>query len=360
MLGDAADGPRVLIRQGFFPLDTRVRREVEGLLDGGHEVDVICVRRPGSRGASGAAASPCTDCRCATRPEGGARYVLRYPAFVLTAAFLAAVLHAAAPLGRRPGEHDARLARLRPSSRGCSARGWCSTCTSACPSSWRQVRVGPRHPAGAARGGRRAGSIRFADRVDHLHGGDARRVRRPRRARGEDRRRPQLRRRGDLRRRRHPPRPREPGRFTLVCHGSIEERYGHDTLDARRSALLRDEIPGPAPGGLRRGHLPRRGRRAGAPARRRGSGRFARDYVPIEQLLNGLAQSDAGVVAMKKDAFRDLTHCNKMYDFVAEDYHEEWLVEETEAGGNPAMPLVDSAQRARGRSPRRPRGCTAA
>jgi hypothetical protein len=38
-----------LIRQGYHPLDTRVRREVDALTAAGHEVDVICARRPGQR-----------------------------------------------------------------------------------------------------------------------------------------------------------------------------------------------------------------------------------------------------------------------------------------------------------------------
>jgi glycosyltransferase involved in cell wall biosynthesis len=39
--------------------------------------------------------------------------------------------------------------------------------------------------------------------------------------------------------------------------------------------------------------------------------------VPIQNLLEALARADAGVVAMKRDAFRDLTQCNKMFDLIA-------------------------------------------
>ena len=41
---------------------------------------------------------------------------------------------------------------------------------------------------------------------------------------------------------RHPPRGRDNGRFTLICHGSVEERYGLDTA-IRAVASLADEIP---------------------------------------------------------------------------------------------------------------------
>ena len=41
---------------------------------------------------------------------------------------------------------------------------------------------------------------------------------------------------------RHPPRARDNGRFTLICHGSVEERYGLDTA-IKAVASLADEIP---------------------------------------------------------------------------------------------------------------------
>jgi glycosyltransferase involved in cell wall biosynthesis len=45
--------------------------------------------------------------------------------------------------------------------------------------------------------------------------------------------------------------------------------------------------------------------------------RFSDGYLPIDELVAAVATADAGVVAMKCDPFRDLTQCNKMYDFVA-------------------------------------------
>jgi glycosyltransferase involved in cell wall biosynthesis len=40
-------------------------------------------------------------------------------------------------------------------------------------------------------------------------------------------------------------------------------------------------------------------------------------WAPLEQLLDAIAAADVGVVAIRRDAFRDLTHCNKMFDFIA-------------------------------------------
>jgi glycosyltransferase involved in cell wall biosynthesis len=104
-------------------------------------------------------------------------------------------------------------------------------------------------------------------------------------------------------------------RFVLVSHGSIEERYGLDTV-IRAVRLLRDEIPGI------RLEIYGEGTYTGALKT------LAQDldvaasvsfhgWVPIAELVQAIADADAGVVAMKRDAFRDLTHCLKMYDFIS-------------------------------------------
>lgn len=104
--------------------------------------------------------------------------------------------------------------------------------------------------------------------------------------------------------------------FTLVIHGTIEERYGLDTL-VRAVALLRDEMPDLrlrifGDGGYRP-QVIRLAEELGVDDIVDLSAGFA----PYPELLAGLAAADAGVVAMKRDAFRDLTHCNKMFDFIA-------------------------------------------
>ena len=43
---------------------------------------------------------------------------------------------------------------------------------------------------------------------------------------------------------------------------------------------------------------------------------MADGFVPYPELIGAIAGADVGVVAMKRDAFRDLTHCNKMFDFI--------------------------------------------
>ncbi len=114
---------------------------------------------------------------------------------------------------------------------------------------------------------------------------------------------------------RHPPRGSAPGEYVVMCHGTVEERYGIETA-IRAIALLGDEIPGLRLEVCGMGtYLPEARRRAhelGVADRVRLNGR----WMPIEELLEAIATCDAGLVAMKRDAFRDLTHCNKMYDLI--------------------------------------------
>jgi glycosyltransferase involved in cell wall biosynthesis len=116
--------------------------------------------------------------------------------------------------------------------------------------------------------------------------------------------------------RKYPPRPREPSRFVLVSHGTVEERYGIDTI-IRAIALLQHEVPGLVLNIFGDGsYLPA----LHALADQLGVAdrvHFADGWVPLDQLLRGIADADAGVVAMKRDAFRDLTHNVKMFDFIA-------------------------------------------
>jgi glycosyltransferase involved in cell wall biosynthesis len=112
----------------------------------------------------------------------------------------------------------------------------------------------------------------------------------------------------------HPPRPRRNGEFTLIVHGTVEERYGIDTA-IEAVALLAEELPGLElevyGRGSYRDELLKLAEARGVTERV-----HFRDWVPFEDLVGALARADAGVVAMKRDAFRDLTHCNKMYELI--------------------------------------------
>jgi glycosyltransferase involved in cell wall biosynthesis len=307
-----------IIRQGFFPLDTRVRREVHTLAAAGHEVDVICVRRPGQprRERLGRVAVYRLPLPL-QRSDGCVRYVLQYAIFGLAATLAAGALH----LRRRwhvvqvNSMPDALVfAALLPRLLG--ARVLLDL--HECMPEFFAVKFGasPRHPARRMLAAVEQASIRFADRVvtctDEMRETFV--------ARGAPRRKIDVVLNSadeaifDVRR--YPPAARRPDRYTLICHGAIEESYGLDTL-VRAAALLRQEIAGLRVElygeGTYRPELERLARELDLD----GAVRFSDGWVPIEQLLRAIANADVGVVPMRRNAFRDLTHCNKMFDFIA-------------------------------------------
>ncbi len=113
--------------------------------------------------------------------------------------------------------------------------------------------------------------------------------------------------------------PRENGdrkRFVLISHGTIEPQYGLDTA-IEAVALLADEIPGLQlrifGDGSHRAELRDLAQRMQVD----GQVWFSDGFVPVDDLVASLADADVGVVAMKRDAFRDLTIAGKMFDFIA-------------------------------------------
>lgn len=104
--------------------------------------------------------------------------------------------------------------------------------------------------------------------------------------------------------------------FTLLCHGTVEERYGLDTT-IRAVALLAGEMPDLRfqvyGEGSYLGRLRELAKELGVADRVSFSGSF----VPIDQLVQAIADADVGLVAMKRDVFRDLTIAAKMFDFIA-------------------------------------------
>ena len=103
--------------------------------------------------------------------------------------------------------------------------------------------------------------------------------------------------------------------FTLMCHGTVEPNYGLDII-VRAVAILRDRIPGlrleVRGDGTHRPAVEALTRELGIEDRVRFSG-----WLTPDRLMPHLAAADAGVVAVRRDPFRDVTLCTKMFDFVA-------------------------------------------
>jgi glycosyltransferase involved in cell wall biosynthesis len=102
--------------------------------------------------------------------------------------------------------------------------------------------------------------------------------------------------------------------FTLLCHGTIEDRYGHDViLDAL--AIARQEVPELhlriTGHGSKVGELP-------AMIRQRGlqeSVDFL-SWVSHEDLIAEIRAADVGIIGLKSSPYSNLIHTNKMYEYI--------------------------------------------
>jgi glycosyltransferase involved in cell wall biosynthesis len=105
------------------------------------------------------------------------------------------------------------------------------------------------------------------------------------------------------------------GVFRVLTHGSIEERYGFDTI-VRAVALAKDKVPGIEFRFMGDGdHL------AGvlALAQELGVGERVHylGFVPFEQMIEEILLADVCVVAVEKNPYSVLVHTNKMFEYMA-------------------------------------------
>jgi len=296
--------------------ETRVGREITALAEAGHEVDVICLLGPGQsrferRGAV-------TFRRLSLRRRRGsfARDLIEHVGFFAVVALLLGIRqirrrYSVAQVNSVP--ETMVFAAVVPRLLG--ARVVLDLLEPTPEFFESRFGVGARHPMIRALSMLEQASIRFADaaitctslmrdaftgrgaapgKVQVIHDGPDERVFRPNG---------------------RPAHNGASGPFTLICHGTVEERYGLDTV-IRAVALLKPELPGirfrivgdgsylPVLEDLARG--------LGVEE----SIDFTRAFVPAPDLIEAIDTADMGVVAMKRDAFRDLTLCAKLFDFI--------------------------------------------
>ena len=107
----------------------------------------------------------------------------------------------------------------------------------------------------------------------------------------------------------------------------IEPNYGLDIV-VRAVALLKEKIPGLRleiwGDGTHRPAVEALTRELGLEDRVRFQG-----WVTMEELMPHLAAVDAGVVAVRRDPFRDVTLCTKMFDLVS--LHKPVVISRTRA-----------------------------
>lgn len=114
---------------------------------------------------------------------------------------------------------------------------------------------------------------------------------------------------------RHPHRGSGSDEFVLISHGAVEERYGLDTV-IRALHLLKDAVPGLRLEVYGPGSHTAALERLAAELDVADRVTFSRGSVPIGELLSAISRADAGIVAVPQDSFRDLTLCNKMFEYV--------------------------------------------
>lgn len=306
-----------VLRQGNFELDPRVQREVRALLDAGHEVDVIALRRRGQPWRERDGRLTVRRVPAPRQRGAAAAYLAEYGLFFAIAFALLTALH----IRRRYRLVQVHtlpdplvFAALVPKLTGARVVLDLHECMPEFFATKFGADLG--HPAVRAVAACEQAAIRFADvaitcteqmreafvdrgadpdKIGVVHNGAEEDVFNPER---------------------HPPRARDNGSFTLLCHGSVEERYGLDTA-IRAVAALADDIPELRLLIYGEGSQLRELRELANQLDVRDRVDFNGSWIPVEDLVEAIAAADAGVVAVKRDAFRDLVHCNKMYDLVA-------------------------------------------
>jgi len=305
-----------VIRQHYVPQDTRVARAVAALAAAGCQVDVICLRNRGEPRLE-------RDGRVLIwrvplrhpRGRGAGGYLAAYGGFFLVATSLAALLHAQRRY-RLLQVHSLPdvlvFAAAVPRLLGARVLLDLQECMPEFLATKFGIPLG--HPAVRLVAALEQRSIRFADLVvtptEEMAATFV--------ARGADEAKMTVVMDGadEAVFRPRPPPARDGRRFTLVCHGPVEERYGLD-LVIRAVALLSDEIPELRfevyGDGSQLDELRRLAARLGVEDRVWFSGGF----VPVDELVGAIAAADVGVVAMRRDPFRDVTLAGKMFDFIA-------------------------------------------
>lgn len=110
-----------------------------------------------------------------------------------------------------------------------------------------------------------------------------------------------------------PPPARETDEFVVITHGTIEDRYGHDTIIGA-TKLLRSELPDLRVVFAGYGSETKRLVELTRAAALEDVVRFE-GWVSARRLNDLLHTADVGIVAQKASAYSHLVHTNKMMDF---------------------------------------------
>jgi len=307
-----------LIRAWYFPVDERINREVDALVRAGHEVDLVCATMPGQPRVERLGRVTVYRIPLTRRRAGLLRYVFEWITFQLAATVLVAALH----LRRRYQIVQVNtlpdwlvFAAIVPRLLGARVLLDLHECMPEYAATMYGLPL--RHPAIRVLKKVEQASIAFADGVVTCtepmrerfveRGAPAEKIAVALNSCDEERLEPA--------RYSSTARPASDD-FVLVCHGTVDRNFGLD-LVVRAVALLKERIPA-----LRLEIYGEGRQRLEVEALARDldvADRvwFSRRFLPMNELLPRIAAADVGVVAIRRDAFRDLTHCNKMYELIA-------------------------------------------
>jgi glycosyltransferase involved in cell wall biosynthesis len=311
-----------ILRHNYYPLDVRVRREVNVLLDAGFSVDVVCLRLPGQPLVEQVRGATVYRLPLAHVRGNRARYLFQYAASLGLSAVMAALLH----LRRR---YDLIQVGTMPDflvfaglfPRLLGAKLVLDMLDPMPELFMAKYRVGPEHPLTRFLVFQEGKSMDQADLVITVLEEVKRRLIE-----------------------RHGPREiavvmncpdhtefprRDPataaalraahrdsaGRFVLLSHGVVVERLGYDTI-VRAVALLKDEIPNlefrlAGIGEDYAAELVALAHQLGVGDRFRWLG-----FVPGDQVPDLLAQADLGIAANKSDGFGDVPLPTKLLEYM--------------------------------------------
>ena len=306
-----------LIRQGRYPQDPRLHKEIQALVGAGHEVDMICAGSAPEARFERVDGIDLHRLPITRRRGSPLRYVFQYAAFIVAAAVLAAKLgvrrrYDVVQVNSPP--EALVFAALVPRLLG--ARVLLNLLECMPEFLAMKYRLRATHPAVRLMTLVERASIAFADRAFTCNslmrhtfltrGAPADKIEEVLLSADEAIFDPAL----------FPDEGRRSERFDLIYTGTLEESLGADTV-VRAVGLLRDEIPNLHLRIFGNGTLRPEIERLIAEFGLEGRVELSRGFVPIPELVAAVATADVGVVPTKRNAYRDLTHSTKMFDLIA-------------------------------------------
>lgn len=306
-----------MVRQHYVPQDARVARDVRALVGAGHEVDLVCLRREGEPGLERHAGLTIWRVPLRhTRSRSATRYLVEYASFFIASATLVAALHARRrfALVQVHSLPDVLVySAIGPKLGG--ARVLLDL--QECMPEFFATKFGAksRRPVVRLLRALEQRSIRFADHVltptilmretFTARGANADVITVVMDGADETIFAPSVAAGGSSGK-----------HFHLISHGTVEQHYGLD-LVLRAVAGLRHEIPALRVAiygdGPHLNHLRQLAQDLSIGERVL----FSAGFVPVDELVSALASADAGIVAIRRDPFRDVTIPGKLFDFIA-------------------------------------------